>query len=46
VTAHAIRALLREPGLAGTYHVAAGGETSWHGYARFVLAGRRRWARP
>ncbi|GAB3774038.1 dTDP-4-dehydrorhamnose reductase [Ramlibacter monticola] len=38
VTAHAIRALLREPGLAGTYHVAAGGETSWHGYARFVLA--------
>jgi dTDP-4-dehydrorhamnose reductase len=37
VTAHAIRALLREPALAGTYHVAADGETSWNGYARFVL---------
>lgn len=37
VTAHAVRALLREPALAGTYHVAAAGETSWNGYARFVV---------
>ena len=37
VTAHALRALLGDAGKAGTYHVAAGGETSWHGYARFVL---------
>jgi dTDP-4-dehydrorhamnose reductase len=37
VTAHALRAVLREPALAGTYHVAAAGETSWHGYARFVV---------
>ncbi len=38
VTAHALRALAMQPQLAGLYHVAAGGETSWHGYARFVLA--------
>jgi dTDP-4-dehydrorhamnose reductase len=37
VTAHALRALLADAGKAGTYHVAAGGETSWHGYARFVV---------
>jgi dTDP-4-dehydrorhamnose reductase len=41
VTAHAIRAVLREPPLAGTYHLVAAGETSWHGYARFVIE----WAR-
>ncbi len=37
VTAHAIRQTLREPQHAGLYHLAAAGETSWHGYARFVL---------
>lgn len=37
VTAHAIRATLNEPGKAGLYHLVAGGETSWHGYARFVI---------
>ena len=37
VTAHAIRQTLAEPGKSGLYHVVAGGETSWHGYARFVL---------
>jgi dTDP-4-dehydrorhamnose reductase len=36
-TAHAARALLRDPQLAGTYHLAAAGETNWHGYARFVV---------
>jgi len=37
VTAHALRATLAQPELAGLYHCVAGGETSWHGYARFVL---------
>jgi len=38
VTAHAIRDTLREPGKAGLYHLVADGVTTWHGYARFVLA--------
>ncbi|WP_076998621.1 dTDP-4-dehydrorhamnose reductase [Variovorax sp. KK3] len=37
VTAHAIRETLRDPGKVGLYHLVAGGETTWHGYARFVL---------
>ena len=37
VTAHALRGTLRDPGKAGLYHLAAAGETTWHGYARFVL---------
>lgn len=37
VTAHAVRAVQAEPGKAGLYHATAAGETSWHGYARFVL---------
>jgi dTDP-4-dehydrorhamnose reductase len=38
VTAHALARAL-EPGseLSGTYHLAAAGETPWHGYAQFVL---------
>ena len=37
VTAHAMRDVLsgRAPG--GTYHLAAAGETSWFGYAKFVI---------
>ena len=38
VTAHAVRATLSDPDKAGLYHLVAGGETTWHGYARFVLA--------
>ncbi len=37
VTAHAIRILQTQPELAGLYHCIAGGETTWHGYAQFVL---------
>ncbi len=41
VTAHAIRMALQEPQLAGLYHLVAGGETTWHGYARHVIAQAR-----
>jgi len=37
VTAHAIRATLQDPSKVGLYHAIAGGETTWYGYARFVL---------
>ena len=42
VTAHALRAVQTRPELAGLYHLAAGGETSWHGYAQFVVEHARR----
>ena len=38
VTAHALRQLQTRPELAGLYHCIASGETTWHGYAKFVLA--------
>jgi dTDP-4-dehydrorhamnose reductase len=41
VTAHALRAASLQPELAGTYHCAAAGQTSWRGYAQFVLAQAR-----
>jgi dTDP-4-dehydrorhamnose reductase len=37
VTAHALRTLAAGGGRPGIFHVAAAGETSWHGYARFVV---------
>jgi dTDP-4-dehydrorhamnose reductase len=37
ITAHAIRTVIRQPELCGLYHLVAGGEASWHGYANFVL---------
>ena len=41
VSAHAIRSVRADAGLAGTYHLAAAGETSWHGYASFVIEAAR-----
>jgi dTDP-4-dehydrorhamnose reductase len=37
VTAHALALAIARPELSGTYHLAARGETTWHGYARFAL---------
>ena len=37
VTAHAVRQTLRDDARCGTYHLAAADETTWNGYARFVL---------
>lgn len=37
VTAHAIRQALQDPARCGTYHLSAAGETTWNGYARFVI---------
>jgi dTDP-4-dehydrorhamnose reductase len=37
VTAHAIVAWRAKPELGGLYHLAARGETTWCGYARYVL---------
>ena len=37
VSATALRQAMAQPALAGLYHCAAAGQTSWHGYAQFVL---------
>ena len=37
VTAHALRTAMLRPELGGLYHLAAGGQTSWYDYARFVI---------
>lgn len=42
ITAHAIRTAQLQPDVSGLYHLVAGGETSWHGYAGFVIDFARR----
>ena len=41
VTADVVRRLHADASVAGTYHCVAAGETTWHGFARFVIE----WAR-
>ena len=41
ITAHALRAVMQQPELAGTYHACAAGAVNWCGYARHVIG----WAR-
>lgn len=42
LSAHAIRAVRQRPELSGLYHAVAAGETTWHGYARYVIEHARR----
>ena len=42
VTAHALSAVNAKPELCGLYHLVAAGETTWHGYASFVIEIARR----
>lgn len=44
VTAHLLRRL--QPELAGVYHLAAAGETNWHGYASLAVAQARQRGMP
>ncbi|MGB4812779.1 MAG: dTDP-4-dehydrorhamnose reductase [Methylophilaceae bacterium] len=37
VTAHAIVTASKNANVSGLYHLVAGGEISWHGYAKFVI---------
>ena len=46
VTAQALRVAVMRPEVGGTYHLAAAGETSWHGYASLVIAFARSLGRP
>lgn len=41
VTAHAIRDVEHHDAAAGLYHLVAGGETTWHGYASHVIGQAR-----
>jgi len=41
ITAHAIRISRQRQNISGIYHLVAAGETSWYGYANFVLNSAR-----
>lgn len=37
ITTHAIRTAQQRPDVGGLYHLVASGQTSWHGYASYVI---------
>lgn len=37
VTAHALASALKNESVAGLYHLVSAGETSWHGYAQYIM---------
>ena len=41
ITAHAIAQTRQQPDKAGIYHLAPAGETTWHAYAKYVIAQAR-----
>ena len=46
LSAHALRTAQARSEVSGTYHAAAAGETSWHGYASHVIAAARAAGQP
>jgi dTDP-4-dehydrorhamnose reductase len=46
VAAQVLKQMLVDASLRGVYHCAAAGETSWHGYASFVIGEARRLGAP
>jgi dTDP-4-dehydrorhamnose reductase len=46
LTAHMVRSVQNRPELGGTYHAAASGYSSWHGFARFIVDFARATAHP
>jgi len=46
VAAHMLRTAVQMPQVQGIYHVAAEGETTWHGYARHVIEFARALGQP
>ena len=38
ITAHTLRVAMQKPEVSGTYHLVAGGVTTWHEYASMVIA--------
>ena len=46
VAAQVLKQMWGNAGLRGVYHCAAAGETSWHGYASFVIGEARRLGAP